>query len=86
MFPIQNAIEIFRVRPIGDDHLTAAVHADLGSLELGAHAPSALTGGAAAAEGQDGFGHLLHQRNDFGIFVLVGIGGVESINVRQQHQ
>ena len=71
---------------LGDAQMTARAHGDLGRGDLGLHAARTHLAADPARHRLDCGGDLEHPGNEFGVRVLVGIGGVQAVDVRQQHQ
>ena len=75
-----------RAAAVGDDHVAACGSGDGCGLELGDHAAGALIGGAAPGQGENFVIQLFNDGNEGGVGVLVGVGGVEAVDIRQQDQ
>ena len=69
-----------------DDHAAPGAHGDAGRIELGAHAAGAVGGTGAACHSQVGVGQRRNLFDVLGVRVQVGIGGIETVHVRQQYQ
>ena len=71
---------------VGDDHIRPAAGDHAGGTELGGHAAGAKGGTGAIGKCHHLRGDLLHQRDQPGIRMGVGVGGVQTVNVAEQHQ
>ena len=79
---LHNVVERGRIVSVGDDHLAAAAEAQLCRPQLGHHAAGSLAGAADPGQLFDAFVQAPHQRNQLGTGIGVGVGCVQTIDVR----
>ena len=85
-FALGNVIEQLRVRTVGNDHVGPAGGHHPGGAELGGHAAGAQCRAGPVGQRHHVRGDLFHQRDERCIRVGVGVGGVQAVDVAQQHQ
>ena len=71
---------------VGNDHITAAVHTDFRRLQFGNHAPGALLAAADPGQSPKRIVQGGHGGNQHGGGILAGVGGIQAVDIRQQHQ
>ena len=81
-----NVVEQLRVGAVGDHHVRALCRYHLGGTELGGHAAGAQCGACPVCQRQHLRGDALYHRDELCVRVGVGIGGVQAVDVAQQHQ
>lgn len=83
---VRDVIEYRGRGPIGNDHVTAGLGANVRGLELGGHAAGAQGGPRPAGQFPDLPGERGDFRDEGGLWMGMGVGGVKPVNIGQQDQ
>ena len=81
-----DVVQHLRVLAVGDDHVAALGGGHLGGPQLRCHASGGQVAALLPGQGQDLRRDLLHHGDEPGTGVPAGVGGIQPLNVAEQHQ